>query len=135
MAEGAVELRIKDVTVFIDGSEVEGIKEIGFTPKDENVKAVKDWTGKTVAVSITEDYDYEGSITLLASSKNNSQLMAIASAKKAVQVVITPKDPNVTGFKSVTMDQTYFFFPEVKPSAEEPQLEWKFWGTGFKMEA
>lgn len=134
MAEGAIELRIKDVTIFVDGAEVEGIKEFGFTPKDENVKAVKDWTGKTVAVSITEDYDYEGSITLLASSRNNSQLMAIASAKRAVQVVITSKDPKVVGFKSITMDQTYFFFPEVKPSAEEPKIEWKFWGTGFKME-
>jgi len=134
MAEGAVELRIKDVTVFIDGAEVEGIKEFAFTPKDENVKPVKDWTGKTVAISITEDYDYEGTITLLSSSKNNAQLMAIASAKRAVQVVITPKDPAVVGFKSITMDQTYFFFPEVKPSAEEPQIEWKFWGTGFKME-
>jgi len=134
MAEGAVELRIKDVTVFIDGAEVEGIKEFAFTPKDENVKPVKDWTGKTVAISITEDYDYEGTITLLSSSKNNAQLMAIASAKRAVQVVITPKDPIVVGFKSITMDQTYFFFPEVKPSAEEPQIEWKFWGTGFKME-
>ena len=135
MVDGVVEFRIKDVSVFIDGVEVEGIKEFAFSPKDsENIKPVKDWTGKTVAVSITEDYDYEGSITLLASSKNNSQLMAIASAKRAVQVVITPKDPNVVGFKSITMDQTYFFFPEVKPEAEEPKLEWKFWGTGFKME-
>lgn len=135
MAEGAVELRIKDVTVFIDGSEVEGVLELSFTPKDsENVKPVKDWTKKTVAVSITEDNDYEGEITLLASSKNNAQLMSIASAKKAVQVVITSKDPNVTGFNTITLDQTYFFFPEAKPEAEEPKLTWKFWGTGFKME-
>jgi|Deesub1362B_J571_1020462.scaffolds.fasta_scaffold00499_20 hypothetical protein len=135
MAEGAVELRIKDVSIFVDGAEVEGLLEFAFTPKDsENVKPVKDWTKKTVAVSITEDNDYEGEIMLLASSKNNAQLMSIASAKRAVQVVITSKDPNVTGFKSITMDQTYFFFPEAKPEAEEPKLTWKFWGTGFKME-
>ncbi len=135
MAEGAVEVRIKDVSIFIDGSEIEGVLEFAFTPKDsENVKPVKDWTKRTVAVSITEDYDYEGEITLLASSGNNSQLMGIASAKKAVQVVITSKDPKVTGFNSITLDQTYFFFPEAKPEAEEPKLTWKFWGTGYKME-
>lgn len=131
----AVELRIKDVSVFIDGVEVEGVKELAFTPKDaDNIKGIQDWSGKTVAVSIKENYDFEGTITLLSSSKNNSQLMRIASAKKAVQVVITSKDAKTTGFSSISMDQTYFFFPEVKPSADEPELEWKFWGTGYKMD-
>ncbi|MEM2726659.1 MAG: hypothetical protein QXV61_00170 [Archaeoglobaceae archaeon] len=131
----AVELRIKDVAIFVDGAELEGVKELSFSPKDsDNVKGIQDWTGKTVAISIKENYDFEGSITLLSSSKNNSQLMSIASAKKAVQIVISSKDPKVTGFKSISMDQAYFFFPEVKPSADEPQLEWKFWGTGYKME-
>ena len=135
MAEGAVELRIKAIKVFISGEEVEGIKEFAFTPKDsENIKPIKNWTKKTVAVSITEDYDYEGELALLTSSKTNARLLEIAQTKTAVQIVVTAEDPNVVGFKTVTMDQTYFFHPEVKPDAEGLQLVWKFWGTGYKME-
>lgn len=52
MAEGAVELRIRDVAIFVDGSEVDGCGVHNLkTLKMSNPS--KDWTKRTVAVSIT----------------------------------------------------------------------------------
>ncbi len=131
-----MEYRIRDIKVFVDGVELVELAEMGISPKDEadNVKPIKDWSGKTIAWALKEGSDAEGSITLHMKSESNSMLMAIASAKRAVQVVITSENTDATQWSKISVDECYFQLPEVKPDPEEPKLEWKFIGTNFRME-
>ncbi|AIY89890.1 hypothetical protein [Geoglobus acetivorans] len=127
---------IKDIKVFVDGREIEGLIEIGISPKGDQdaVKPIKDWSGKTIGYSIKDDTDCEGSITIQASSKNVPQLIQLAASKKQVQIVIAAENRDALNFSKITADDCIFFYPEFKPSAEEANAEFRFIGTNFRIE-
>mgnify|MGYP000017521422 CR=1 FL=1 len=129
--------KVKDIKVFVDGVEIEGLIEVGISPKGDQdaVKPIKDWSGKTIGYSVKDDTDCEGSITVQASSKNISQLIQLAASKRPVQVVIAAENREAVKFKKITADDCIFFYPEFKPTAEEANAEFKFIGTNFQIEA
>jgi len=130
-----VEYSVKDVTVFIDGVEVEDIAELTITPKGEdNVTPVKDWSNRTIGWNVKDDTDAEGTIGLKAQSKTNQLLMDIVKAKRGVQVVVKSNNKEATGFSKMSIDDCHFSWPEFKPEAEEPTWSWKFIGTNFDIE-
>ncbi|RLI77421.1 hypothetical protein DRP04_11390 [Archaeoglobales archaeon] len=127
---------IDDITVFVDGVELEGLAaDTGVTPKDkDNIKPIQDWAGITRDWAKMNNRDAEGTIALLASSNSNKLLLQLAETKRPVQVVFASKKPEVTSWKKISIDECFFFYPEVKPDKEENILKYDFVGTGFKIE-
>ncbi|MHC1623439.1 MAG: hypothetical protein ACXQTR_02470 [Candidatus Methanospirareceae archaeon] len=129
------EYRIKDLHIFVDGIEMEDIASecsIGPTGEEDNITPVKDITGKTVAVAITENDDGEGVIKLVQSSPSNAILRGFRDAKKPVQVAFTYDDPDATQWRKITLDECYFQRGATTPSAEGEIHEWKFKGRNYK---
>ena len=127
---------IKDITVFVDGVELEGLAaDTGFTPKDkDNIKPIEDWSGETVDVARLHNKDAEGTIALLGSSKHNRLLLELAEAKRPVQVVFVAKNNEVIPWKKATIDKCFFFYPEVKPEKESNIYKYDFYGVGCHIE-
>jgi hypothetical protein len=131
----AEQYSIDDIKVFVDGVELDGLKELGITPKDkDNVKPIKDWADRTKGWAIKKNTDAEGSITLLMSAEANNFLLEVAESKRPVQVVVVSENVEQTRWSKITIDQCHFFLPEVKPDPEEPKLTWEFIGTNYKKE-
>lgn len=132
---GENEYRIKDLHIFVDGNELEGIApDCSIGPKDEGdrVKPVKDITERTVAVAINENTDGEGIIKLIQSSASNSVLRGFRDGKKAVQVTFTYDDSAASGWSKITLDDCYLGKGVTTPSAEGEIKEWTFWGRNYK---
>ncbi len=131
------EYNLDDVSVFVDGVEIVGLADdTGITPKDDkdNIKPIKDWSGRTRAWARLNGTDCEGSICVLGNSESVSYLLQLASSKKPVQVVFTSKNPEATGWSKISADECRFFFPEVKPDKEKNVLKFDFVGTNFQIE-
>lgn len=132
-----MEYNLKDISVFVDGAEIEQLApDTGITPKDDkdNVKPVKDWTGATKLWARLNGTDCEGTIAVLGSSKSVPHLIQLATSKKPVQVVFASKNPDATGWTKISADECYFFMPEVKPDSESNKLSFDFVGTNFQIE-